>query len=160
MKKCFKCHREKPLSEYYKHKQTADGHLNKCKDCTKKDVRRRYHDPETKPRIVEYDRLRQRDHLGRIFRHRYSSMKTRIEGRAIREYASQGREIATLEEFLVWCHSEPQASRFAKLHADWKREGYPRGLTPSIDRIDNSGGYTLDNIRWITVRDNNRKWVN
>ena len=37
-KVCFKCGRELPLSSFYKHPQTGDGHLNKCKDCTKKDV--------------------------------------------------------------------------------------------------------------------------
>jgi hypothetical protein len=55
VKTCFKCGTEKPLDDFYVHAQMADGHLNKCKDCTKQDMRV---DRHTKPRVREYDRQR------------------------------------------------------------------------------------------------------
>lgn len=55
MKVCFKCREEKPIGDFYKHKEMADGHLNKCKECTKSDVR--LHRSENNS-VREYDRKR------------------------------------------------------------------------------------------------------
>lgn len=55
VKTCFKCGLEKSLDDFYVHKQMGDGHLNKCKDCAKLDMRI---DRHTKPRVREYDRSR------------------------------------------------------------------------------------------------------
>lgn len=71
MKRCFKCGEAKPLRDFYPHKRMADGHLNKCKECTKTDVARRYRedplaraayekrrasDPDRKARVIAYQR--------------------------------------------------------------------------------------------------------
>jgi len=55
-KKCFKCNAIKLLSEFYKHPAMLDGHLNKCKDCTKKDVLE--HRSKNIEKIRAYDRER------------------------------------------------------------------------------------------------------
>lgn len=55
-KTCFKCAQRKPLRDFYKHKQMADGHLNKCKECARSDVKR--HRNENIDRIRAYDRER------------------------------------------------------------------------------------------------------
>jgi hypothetical protein len=38
-KACSKCGEVQPLDEFYTHPMMADGHLNKCKNCTRSDVR-------------------------------------------------------------------------------------------------------------------------
>lgn len=65
-KVCFKCGREMPISEFYKHPQMADGHLNKCKDCTKNDVRQKYLENSANPEYMEKERARGREKYSRL----------------------------------------------------------------------------------------------
>lgn len=42
VKTCFRCGAAKPLADFYTHPKMKDGRLNKCKECTKKDVSSNY----------------------------------------------------------------------------------------------------------------------
>lgn len=41
---------------------------------------------------------------------------------------------------------------------NWIENGYQKGDSPSVDRVNNKGNYTLDNIQIITMRENIRKY--
>ena len=56
LKKCFKCGKEKDLSMFYKHGQMADGHLGKCKECTKSDSTK--HRSDNIEQVRQYDKDR------------------------------------------------------------------------------------------------------
>lgn len=53
VKTCFKCEQTKPLADFYRHGAMGDGYLNKCKDCTKRDMRQH--------RLANPDKVRECD---------------------------------------------------------------------------------------------------
>lgn len=85
-KKCFKCDNILPIDDFYKHKKSRDGHLNKCKECTKKDVRKRENTLKNDPEWIEKERERNRDKYYRFqYRNKYKPSKDK-KREIIRKY--------------------------------------------------------------------------
>lgn len=76
MKACFRCLTVKPLTEFYRHDRMADGHLNKCKECTKDDVRKHY--MANVERFRDYEKVR-------------SNLPHRVEARKAYAQTPEGR---------------------------------------------------------------------
>jgi hypothetical protein len=63
---CFRCGKEKPLFDFYKHGQMADGHLNKCKDCTREDAKKRHYEKYKDEAFVVSERARSVERYHRL----------------------------------------------------------------------------------------------
>lgn len=82
-KTCFKCDVKQPITEFYVHPQMGDGRLNKCKTCTRRDVRENYE--ANIDRYRAYDKRRGFRPSSPIKRAaRYAVKQAIISGRLIR----------------------------------------------------------------------------
>lgn len=82
VKTCFKCGETLPLEAFYKHARMADGRLNKCKACTRADVKANRE--ANRDYYVLYDRIR-------------SAEPHRIEARRAYGKSPRGRKLAAIK---------------------------------------------------------------
>lgn len=137
MKACISCKTEKPISEYYIHKQMADGHLNKCKECVKIRVR-------NNSNSIEYDRS-EKGVVRVIYKTQRSNSKRR-----------KGCEVHyTKSELSTWLYN----NGFKNLYDEWVRSGYLKCSKPSVDRLDDFKGYYFGNIRLVTWQVNHEHQI-
>lgn len=139
-KVCFKCGVEKPLSAFYKHPQMADGHLNKCKECTRKDSKANYNIKSQDEEWVEKERVRGKEKFKRLgYKGRFKSPREicRINGE-IAAYARR-RGIDTKGfELHHWNYNEPFC--IFKL----SRKAHRRLHKHIVVNYDDGFTYTLD----------------
>ena len=82
----------------------------------------------------------------------YRNMLSRVVG-IQRRQVYIGLPILPKQVFYAWAWGDPE---FWRLWKRWQASGRQQTFTPSIDRIDETQGYTLDNMRWLTHGDNSR----
>lgn len=148
MKECIKCHKVKPLTEFYTHSEMGDGHLNKCKVCC-----RLY--AKLNPNAKANDLKRHRYNPDRFLKHKYSMIKRRCQNPDTHHSSYKGLEVLSKEEWEEWC--KETYPTFLSLYLAWQDMGFQRKYAPSIDRIDNSKGYIKGNMQWLTQSANSRK---
>lgn len=85
----------------------------------------------------------------------YRNMKSRIEGvQKTKAHLYSGKTLINKEDFYAWAQG---CEYFDLLFNQWVDSGYDRKLAPSVDRIDSSKGYTIDNMEWVTHSENSRR---
>lgn len=134
MKVCSKCGLSKSISDFYNHKQNADGHSGSCKECDKK---------STKENLKRVGMLYDFSEKG-IIRVLYKTQKRHNKLRGHGEMPYQKHELSS------WLY----ANRFKELYDAWVLSGHKKELKPSVDRIDDFNGYSFDNIRLGTWAEN------
>lgn len=84
----------------------------------------------------------------------YSRMRSRVSGEAkSKAHLYKGKELISREEFYVWALS---CNKYFEMFEAYKKSEFRIILAPSIDRVDTTLGYTIDNMRWLTHSENSR----
>lgn len=84
----------------------------------------------------------------------YRNMKSRVSGvQKLKAHLYKGKYLLPKEAFYEWAKLN---SDFHELFDKYEKNEYDRKIAPSIDRIDSSLGYSLDNMRFITHSENSR----
>lgn len=92
----------------------------------------------------------------------YRNMKSRVEGiQKLKAHLYEGKELLSKEQFKEWANSE----EYLDMYQNWKDSDFDRKLSPTVDRIDSSLGYTTENMRWLTHSENSSlgsksQWAN
>lgn len=86
---------------------------------------------------------------------KYRNMQSRVLGiQKLKSHLYKGKFLLPREDFYRWA---TQSDKFHKLWVIWVNSGHDRKLCPSVDRVDSSKGYILENMEWVTHSENSRR---
>lgn len=77
----------------------------------------------------------------------YRNMQSRITGiQYLKAHLYFGKDLLSREEFYDWASEH---KTFKILYGEWVKDNYAIRLTPSVDRVDSSKGYLVENMEWV-----------
>lgn len=101
-----------------------------------------------------YDKRYERTFKGCLMR-KYRNMLSRVKGiQKEKAHLYIEKDILGKEDFYTWATS---TDSFSKLYNVWVEADYEMKLAPSVERMDSTKGYTIDNMEWITHSENSRR---
>lgn len=110
---------------------------------------------KNKEYMRQYHREREQ-RLRRTFDGKVGFMFKDIKGRLRNKATYKNRKLNfNLTQFRKFILND---QNYQRLFKEWQASGFLFSLCPSIDRIDNDGDYSLDNIQVITKSSNSHKW--
>jgi hypothetical protein len=149
MKVCSKCGEEKSLSDYNNCSYSKDNKSNICKKCINYSQRLLRHS-NNNLNTYNYEKT-----INGFLMRLYRNMNSRINGIQKKKFhLYKGKELLDKTLFYNWSKDN---TIFLKLFEEWEKSNYKRKLTPSVDRIDSSKGYFLENMEWVTHSENSRR---
>jgi hypothetical protein len=90
--------------------------------------------------------------INRFLGSKYTKMRERVNGKGTRRPDLYlGLPILPKDVFMNWAKNHPD---FLSLYKRWVTSNFDRKLTPVVNRMNPSKGYTLDNIEWLTQSQN------
>lgn len=86
---------------------------------------------------------------------KYRNMLSRVRGvQKLKAHLYKNLYILPKKDFYYWAkHNQT----FRDLFERWGKSSYDRKLCPSVDRLDSSKGYILENMEWVTHSENSRR---
>ena len=128
-KKCSMCGHIKPLEHFSKDSRRRDGRIAKCKDCYSLYKNKWAKTPKGWANAVYVNQIN----------------NSKRRGHTPPSYSKK--------ELLDWAFS----NNLESLLHNWESNDFDPLLRPSVDRINESYGYTLNNIRLVTWQQNHER---
>lgn len=169
MKKCKKCKKEYPLSDFIKNKQCIDGYIGTCRKCRNKYGKK--WKQKNKDRLAPIRRKQYAERYGEIqrekerIRRKQYPLKVRcqllrsgmVERTRLRGLVFDSK-IFTVKHLMCLLTNSPNCECCnKKLDISFKPNGSPNNDSPSIDRFNPELGYVESNVAILCWRCNNLK---